>query len=57
MRRLMFRLLELSQKTVFAQGSNKIFSFFKFNKKMKSNFLLNLKKENKISCQRQRVVF
>jgi len=47
----------LSQKTVFAQGSKKIFSFFNFNKKLRSNFLLKLKKENKISCRRQSVVF
>ncbi len=47
----------LSEKTVLAQDSKKIFSFFNSNKKFQSNFLLELKKENKISCRRQSVVF
>ncbi len=47
----------LSEKTVLAQGRQKIFSFFNSNKKLLYNFLLELKKENKISCRRQSVVF
>ncbi len=47
----------LSQKTVFAPGSQKIFSFFNSNKKLQSNFLFELKKENEISCRWQSVVF
>jgi hypothetical protein len=34
----------LSQKTVFAPGGQKIFSFFNLNKKLQSNFLFKLKK-------------
>ncbi len=44
------KLLGLSQKTVFAPGGQKIVSFFNSNKKLQNNFLLELKKENKISC-------
>ncbi len=47
----------LSQKTVFTPGRQKMFSFFNSNKKLQSNFLLELKKENKISCWEQRAVF
>jgi hypothetical protein len=38
-------------------GHQKIFSFFNSFKKLLCNFLKELKKENKVSCRRQRVVF
>jgi hypothetical protein len=50
-------LVGLSQKPGLAPGHQKIFSFFNSFKKLQSNFLKELKKENKVSCRRQRVVF
>jgi len=47
----------LSQKTAFAPGCQKIFSFFNSFKKLLCNFLKELKKENKISRREQRTVF
>jgi hypothetical protein len=43
----------LSQKPGLAPGHQKIFSFFNSFKKLQSNFLKELKKENKVSCRRQ----
>ncbi len=38
-------------------AAKKYFLFFNSNKKLQSNFLLELKKENKIPCRWQRLVF
>ena len=45
----------LSKKTVLAPGGQITVSFFNSNKKLQSNFLFELKKENKISCRWQRL--
>ncbi|MBV6426073.1 MAG: hypothetical protein KIPDCIKN_00564 [Haliscomenobacter sp.] len=54
---ILYFCLGLSQKTVFAPVGQKIVSFFKSNKKLQRKFLLDLKKETKISCRWQRLAF